>query len=94
MVPQLAAIIHLVFWLIYLLILASVVLSWLPLMNVRVPSYHPAVMFVRGATEPLLRPFRRLLPPSKTSGIDFSPLLLLLVVGLIQQLVLSLLRGS
>ena len=33
---------------------------------------------------PLLRPFRRLLPPWKTGGIDFSPLLLLLAVYLVR----------
>ena len=29
---------------------------------------------------PFLRPFRRLLPPHKTAGIDWSPLLLLLAI--------------
>lgn len=31
-------------------------------------------------TYPMLRPFRRLLPPHKTAGIDWSPLLLLLAI--------------
>ncbi len=35
--------------------------------------------FERGAA-PILRPFRRLLPPWKTGGIDWSPLLLLIAV--------------
>jgi uncharacterized protein YggT (Ycf19 family) len=38
-------------------------------------------------TYPFLRPFRRLLPPWKTAGIDWSPLLLLLVIFLIRGLV-------
>ena len=31
-------------------------------------------------TWPLLRPFRRILPPHRTAGIDWSPLLLLLAI--------------
>ena|SRR5687768_2881741 len=33
---------------------------------------------------PMLRPFRRLLPPHKTAGIDWSPLLLLLTIYFIR----------
>ena len=36
---------------------------------------------------PFLRPVRRLLPPHKTAGIDWSPLLLLLVIFIIRGLV-------
>jgi uncharacterized protein YggT (Ycf19 family) len=35
-------------------------------------------------TYPMLRPFRRLLPPHKTAGIDWSPLLLLLAIMFIR----------
>jgi YggT family protein len=94
MAASLASLIHLVAWLIYVLVLIRVILSWLPLLGVHVPSYHPGVLFVKQVTDPLLRPFQRLLPPWKTSGIDFSPLLLLLVVNLAERILLGLLRGS
>jgi uncharacterized protein YggT (Ycf19 family) len=35
-------------------------------------------------TYPFLRPFRRILPPHKTAGIDWSPLLLLLAIYIIR----------
>jgi len=35
-------------------------------------------------TSPFLRPFRRILPPHKTAGIDWSPLLLLLAIYIIR----------
>lgn len=35
---------------------------------------------------PFVRPFRRILPPHKMGGIDWSPLLLLLSIYLIQRL--------
>ena len=41
--------------------------------------------FFEAATRPILKPFRRLLPPWKTGGVDFSPLLLLFVVYLIRR---------
>src|SRR5947209_3330257 len=41
-------------------------------------------------TYPMLRPFRRLLPPHKTAGIDWSPLLLLLAIFIIRGLVVQL----
>ena len=37
---------------------------------------------------PFLRPFRRILPPHKMGGIDWSPLLLLLAIFLIRELIL------
>src|SRR5260370_24467485 len=35
-------------------------------------------------TWPFLRPFRRILPPHRTAGIDWSPLLLLLALFIIR----------
>jgi YggT family protein len=35
-------------------------------------------------TYPILKPFRRVLPPHKTAGIDWSPLLLLLAIFIIR----------
>lgn len=38
-------------------------------------------------TYPFLKPFRRLLPPHKTAGIDWSPLLLLLAIFILRGVV-------
>ena len=38
-------------------------------------------------TYPFLRPFRRILPPYKTGGIDWSPLLLLLAIFILRGVV-------
>ena len=38
-------------------------------------------------TSPFLRPFRRLVPPHKMGGIDWSPLLLLLAIYILRGLV-------
>jgi YggT family protein len=38
-------------------------------------------------TSPFLRPFRRLVPPHKMGGIDWSPLLLLLAIYILRGIV-------
>jgi uncharacterized protein YggT (Ycf19 family) len=37
-----------------------------------------------GAMRPILKPFRKILPPWKTGGVDFSPVLLLLAIYMIR----------
>ena len=56
-----------------LIVLGSVIISWLQL-----PPTHPVATFLGVMTNPLLAPIRRVLPPM--GGLDFSPLVLL--VGL------------
>jgi YggT family protein len=50
--------------------------------------YHPAREVTTRLFEPLLSPIRRLLP--QTGMIDFSPLVLIVLVQLLEMLVLSL----
>ncbi|MAT84494.1 MAG: hypothetical protein CMQ43_01025 [Gammaproteobacteria bacterium] len=47
-------------------------------------SYHPALALLQQITEPLLAPARRLLPPM--GGIDFSPILVFLILGVIERI--------
>lgn len=68
---------------------ADVILSWLTQFNV-VNPYQPTVRSIAQAlhavTEPLLRPIRNLLP--RTSGVDFSPIVLLLACYFVQRVIL------
>lgn len=77
-----ATIVYWIFQILYILLLARVIISW-----IRVDPNNPIVQFIFQATEPLLAPIRRLLPA--TGGIDFSPLILFLVLGFLQRIVLS-----
>ncbi len=65
----------------WLVILGRVILSWV---NPRFEG--PLGRFVYETTEPLLAPIRRVLP--QTGMIDFSPLVLLILVGILMRLVL------
>jgi YggT family protein len=84
----LAQIINIIYWGLVILIFARFIFSW-----VRPDPYHPVwgplVRFTYQATEPLLAPIRRLLPGM--SGLDFSPLILLLGLNLLRNLLFSIL---
>ncbi|NLA74402.1 MAG: YggT family protein [Deltaproteobacteria bacterium] len=72
-----------------LVILVSVILSWVS------PSpYHPVAQTIYGISEPLLIPFRRIIPP--IAGLDLSPFAALLcfqiVGGLLRQAVFNALK--
>ena len=56
------------------IVIIAALISW-----VNPDPRNPIVRFLWGVTEPIFRPFRRLLPPSRTGGIDLSPLFVLLV---------------
>jgi len=71
-------------------VLVWVILSWVVLFaeHSSIPwkyrKFYRALLsvnnFFNRATRPMLAPFRRILPPHKTGGIDWSPLLLLLLI--------------
>jgi YggT family protein len=71
----------------YWIIIIRAVVSW-----VNPDPWNPIVQFLHRVTEPVLAPIRRLLPTWRM-GIDFSPLVAILVVIFVQQfLVRSLLE--
>ena len=64
----------------WLLVIARVLLSWI---NPRFEG--PVARFLYETTEPMLAPIRRVLP--STGMIDLSPLVLMLVLGVLVRLV-------
>lgn len=71
-------------------VVGSVVMSWLIAFGV-VNLQHPLVgsvwQFLRAATEPFLKPIRRLIPDM--GGLDISPIILLLACSFIRYVVLG-----
>ena len=59
-------------------VIIAVLISW-----VNPDPRNPIVRFLWGVTEPIFRPFRRLLPPSRTGNIDLSPIFVLLIIFLL-----------
>ncbi len=75
--------VNLLYWAFWLLILARVIISF-----TRMDPYHPLRRTVFDLTEPILGPIRRFLPP--TGGLDFSPLIALLLLELARMLIFRL----
>ncbi|HEY4103835.1 MAG TPA: YggT family protein [Polyangiaceae bacterium] len=61
-------------------VLLAVIASWL-----RLAHDHPVVRVTSTLTEPLLGPIRRVIP--SVGGLDFSPLVLLFGLRLLERLV-------
>ncbi len=71
-----------------LLILVYIIGSW-------VPSLQRYGWFraIRQVVDPLLAPFRRIIPPQALGGLDISPIFLFIVLGFAQNLLVRALRG-
>jgi len=85
---SLVYLIHLVFEVLFLLIIVQAILSWIPRARYR---YREATRILDRIVNPMLDPFRRLLPPSKTGGIDLSPILAIVALQIIERLILRIL---
>jgi len=62
------------------IVLLAVVMSWL-----RLGPRNPVATTLYSLTEPVLEPIRRVLP--EVGGLDFSPMVLLIVLRLMRSLV-------
>jgi len=69
-------------------IIAAAVISW-----VTPNPSNPVVRLLRQLTEPVMAPIRQLLPPWKTFGLDFSPLIVILVIQWVVPVLLRALMG-
>jgi YggT family protein len=70
----LATVLNIYFW----IVIASAILSW-----VNPDPYNPIVRFLRAATEPVYARVRRVIP-LYFSGIDLTPLVVLLAIQFLQ----------
>ena len=70
----------------YWLLFARIVVSWLP-----VDPYHSVVQFLMQITEPILAPFRRI--PLRIGMLDLSPLLAFIVLFFIRNVLVRIFMG-
>lgn len=69
------------------LIFARIAVSWIGL-----SPWHPVVRWLRIIVDPILKPFRRILPTF--SGIDFSPILAIVVIYFVTQILQAIVAGQ
>jgi YggT family protein len=78
-----AQLVHRIFQLLQLLVLAHVILSYF------MAPYHPIRQFINRFVEPMLVPIRRVMPA--TGMFDFSSMVLLIILYILDILVVQLL---
>jgi len=75
------------FQIIWLIFLIRILLSWFP----NVDWHKQPFKFVNDFTEPVFVPFRRMIPA--VGGMDFSPIVVFFLLGMVQDVVLAVLKG-
>ena len=88
MAETLALIINIVFQVLWWAILIRVILSWLPMANIRIDPYNPAIRLLYSITDPIIEPLRRF---TTIGMIDLSPLVALLLLDFLRQILVSML---
>ena len=81
---MLISVVHIVFRVYYVLLLARVIMSWVSFGD------NAVTRFIYEITEPVLGFFRRLIPPRPSFPLDFSPILAFIVLQWVERLVLRL----
>ena len=79
-------VVNMLFTIIYFAVLIRILISW-----VSADPYNPIVQVIYAITEPMLKPFRRMLPP--LGGFDLSPILFFIALFLVQSLVMGMLKS-
>lgn len=81
---DLISIVNTIFTVYVYLVIARVLISWVP----HNPS-QPIFKFIYEVTDPVMIPFSRLIP--SVGGIDFSPILVIFAIELLQRVVIGVL---
>lgn len=71
----LARILHILLMIYVWVVICRAILSW-----VNVPSLYQIHVILYYITEPVMKPLRRIVPPSRLGGIDVSPILVVLII--------------
>lgn len=84
-----------ILWALSVIIILDVIFSWIRFLGGRVPRYNPVVRFIERVADAVLAPFRQLQDRLLRSmganplGIDFSPVLAIILI----QFLINLLSG-
>lgn len=87
MLHALIQVAHYLLWIVQLIIIVQVVISWLfafNVLNTRSEGVRTFAVAIDRITAPMYRPIRRLLPDF--GGIDFSPFVVWIIIQVLQML--------
>ena len=71
------------FQLLQLILIVRILLTWFPNIN----WWNQPFKLLRDITDPLLEPFRKIIPP--IGGLDLSPMVLFFVLNMLEKVVLG-----
>jgi YggT family protein len=67
------------------ILIARIILGWVTMFG-RIPSsLTPLVRFIYEVTEPVMRFFRRFIPP--VGGLDLSPIVIFIIIRILQSII-------
>ncbi len=72
-----------------LTIFVTVLFSWARMFGMRISPYHPVVRVIEQSADLVLGPIRRNMPTAG-GGIDFSPMIAIIILYIIRQIVIRL----
>ena len=84
LIIAIARILDLAFNIYIFIVVARALISW-----VNPDPYNPIVRFLHNATDPVLYRLRNLLPFLQAGTFDFSPIVLLILLSVIQQFIVG-----
>jgi len=70
----------------YYAIIGSIIMSFVMLFSGNM-NPHPILRLIWQLTEPVMGPVRKVVPPM--GGLDFSPIFIFIIIGLIQNLLIE-----
>jgi YggT family protein len=82
-------VLHLLIQAVIWIVIANAIVSWLiafDVINMRNGTARQIVIFLDSVTRPLLRPFRRFIPP--LGGVDVTPVILIILLGAADRILL------
>lgn len=80
------SILNIIFTVIEVVVFIRVIMSWI----VQNPNQNEFTRLVNAITEPLLAPFRFILPVGRMGGLDLSPIILIFVLDFLKNFVVNL----
>jgi uncharacterized protein YggT (Ycf19 family) len=86
---SLSQLLLLAIWLMSMAIFVSIIISWLRAAGVRVPYSNPVIRAIDATADVMLRPIRNSFPTAG-GGLDFSPMVALVILYILRALVVRL----
>lgn len=91
--PSLVSIVSFLFQIYAFLILIRVLLSWVNTNPYQSQIDHPAIRLLYRATDPVLKPLQRFIPPVG-GAVDISPIVALIVLEILRRIIVGLLSQA